>query len=596
MKHGRPVAIKVLHPELAATLGAERFLREIEIAANLTHPHILPLFDSGEAAGFFYYVMPYVEGESLRERMERDKEFSLQETIRITDQVASALTHAHERGVIHRDIKPGNIMLAGDQAIVADFGIARAVELAGKDRLTGTGLAIGTPAYMSPEQALGSEHVDATSDVYALSCVVYEMLIGRTPFDGATPQALLAKHAVDTVPGLRTYNAEIPIGVERAVSRALAKTPTDRFATATGLAAALSAAITVKAQIAEEQRVARQRWVRGLAVAGAVIAVGLASWWASNAFTAPGIEHLAVLPASNMTRDPEQEHFVDGVHEALIVELQRAGISIVARQSVLRYRNSDKPISEIAEELGVDALIQPVVAREGDSVIVHVSLYDARSQLPLWSESFPAQVESVLALYRDVTRRIADQIGAVLSAQTEARLAERPIVDPQAYEDVLLGEFHLQRFTPEAFTIALQYFESALAIDSLYAPAHLGIASVWGRRAQANLISPKEARPLREVHFAKALALDPESARANFMLASALVWGDWEVEAGEAAFRRALDLDPNDAEQQVFYGHVLAILGRGDEARRHGMRGMELDSLNPFVVGLWGALLTMLDA
>ena len=273
-----------------------------------------------------------------------------------------------------------------------------------------------------------------------------------------------------------------------------------------------------------------------------------------------------------------------------------SGISIVARQSVLRYRNSDKPISEIAEELGVDALIQPVVAREGDSVIVDVSLYDARSQLPLWTESFPAQVESVLGLYRDVTRRIADQIGAVLSAQTEARLAERPIVDPQAYEDVLLGEFHLQRFTPEAFTIALQYFESALAIDSLYAPAHLGIASVWGRRAQANLVSPKEPRPLREVHFAKALALDPESARANFMLAASLVWGDWEVEAGEAAFRRALDLDPNDAEQQVGYGHVLAILGRGDEARRHGMRGMELDSLNPFVVGLWGALLPMLDA
>jgi len=187
LKHRRQVAIKVLRPELAASLGVERFVREIEIAANLTHPHILPLFDSGEADGFLYYVMPFIEGESLRERLDREEKLGVQESIRLTDQVASALNYAHESGLVHRDIKPENILLARDQAVVADFGIARAVEAAGGERLTGTGLAVGTPAYMSPEQAVGDKNTDARSDVYALGCVVYEMVSGRAPFEGDTP-------------------------------------------------------------------------------------------------------------------------------------------------------------------------------------------------------------------------------------------------------------------------------------------------------------------------------------------------------------------------------------------------------------------------
>jgi len=200
LKHERQVAVKVLRPELAAALGPERFHQEIKIAANLTHPHILPLHDSGEADGFLYYVMPFIEGESLRDRLVREKKLSVPDSVRIVEQVASALSHAHERGVVHRDIKPDNILLAGDQAMVADFGIARAVEVAGGERLTGTGLAVGTPAYMSPEQAVGDKNIDARSDVYALGCVVHEMVAGRAPFEGDTPQALLAKHAVDTAP------------------------------------------------------------------------------------------------------------------------------------------------------------------------------------------------------------------------------------------------------------------------------------------------------------------------------------------------------------------------------------------------------------
>jgi eukaryotic-like serine/threonine-protein kinase len=593
VKHGREVAIKVLRPELAVSLGVERFVREIEIAAKLTHPHILPLFDSGETEGFLYYVMPYIQGESLRDRLNREEKLSMPETIRITGQIASALSYAHERGVVHRDIKPENILLAGDQAIVADFGIARAVELAGGERLTGTGLAMGTPAYMSPEQAFGSAAVEATTDVYAMGCVIYEMLTGHPPFEGATPQALLAKHAVDAVPGLRTLDPEISGPVERAVQRALAKEPADRYGTATDLAAALTDAATPEAAMAEARRVSRRRWMRGLVAAAVVGLLTVGGWWFTSALSAHPIRRLAVLPASNMTRDTTQDYFVDGVHEALVTELQRAGIAVIARQSVLQYRDTDKPISQIAEELGVDALIQPSVGREGDSVIVDATLYDGRSQLAVWTGSFPAHVTGVLGLYRTISGQIATAIGAVLSEQTQTRLAERPIVDPQVYDAVLRGRDRLRRFTPEDFTIALRYFESALAIDSTYAPAYVGVASVWGYRAQAGLVPALQARPQVREYLDRALVLDSGLTSAH-ALQSAWLWvAEWNMEAGAAEYRRTLELDPNDAESHVFYGHILAILGRTDDAVAQGRLAMELDPLNSFVRGLYGTLLMM---
>ena len=593
VKHARQVAIKVLHPDLAASIGADRFVREIEIAARLAHPHILPLFDSGEADGFLYYVMPYVDGESLHDRLQRTGPLPLAEVVRLTEQVASALSYAHEQGVIHRDIKPGNILLAGDQAIVADFGIARAVAAAGGTRITGTGLAIGTPAYMSPEQAFGSASIDTTTDVYALGCVVYEMLAGHPPFEGATPQALMGQHALETVPGLHLSDAGLTASVERVVLRALAKEPGDRFQTAGGLAVALAGAITDEARAEEVQRRTRRRWARGAIGVSLVAALSLGGWWIRGQFAARPIELLAVLPASNMTRDPAQDYFVDGVHEALVTELQRAGLSIIARQSVLQYRDTDKSIRQIAKELGVDALIQPAVGRSGDSVFVDISLYDGPSQLPLWTASFPARVEGVLGVYRDVSRRIAQEIGVVLSTQATARLGERPTIDPRAYEAILRGQFHLRQFTPQDFTLALQYFESTLAIDPDYAPAHVGVAAVWLYRSQAGITTRAESQPNVERHLRRALALDPQLASALQLEAADLVWGQWKLDAGAEAFRRAIALDPNNAQLRVFYGHVLMIQGKFEEALQEGRLAVQLDPLNAFVTGLYGTILSM---
>ena len=274
LKHRRPVAIKLLRPELASALGPERFLREIELTASLQHPHILPLLDSGMlvlgGGSRPYYVMPYVEGETLGDRLARERQLPVDEAVKITSDVASALGYAHEHGVVHRDIKPGNILLSGGQAVVADFGIARALSVASADRLTETGLALGTPYYMSPEQAAGDPHLDGRSDVYALASVLYEMLAGEPPYTGPTAQAIIAKRMVDSIPHIRTIRETVPEGVERAITRALAKAPADRFRTAPEFADALNRSATMPPD--SHPVVRAKRWRIAAVVLAALIA------------------------------------------------------------------------------------------------------------------------------------------------------------------------------------------------------------------------------------------------------------------------------------------------------------------------------------
>ena len=591
LKHGRPVAVKVLRPELSYELGVDRFLREIRIAATLTHPHILPLFDSGDADGYLFFVMPYIEGETLRHRLTREGRLSVGETVRLVGEIGAALGRAHEAGVVHRDVKPENILLESGHALVTDFGVARAVDAAGGDRLTRTGMAVGTPTYMSPEQVTGEGPIDARSDIYALACLSYEMLAGEPPFTGSSAPAVVAGHLAKEAPALQERGVQAPAGVERVIRRALEKDPADRFATTSEMIDALGSAVTAEAIRADELSAKRRRWGRRAAAGTALAALAAGGWWVAGELGGPTIERLAVLPASNLTRDPDQDAFVDGVHEALVSELQRAGISIVARQSVLRYRGSDLPVRRIAEELSVDGLIEPAVGREGDSVVVDVRLYDSRTELPVWSASFESRMEGVLGLYRDVSRSIADELGTVLSAGTVVRLAERPVGDPRAIEAVYNGQFHLRRFTPQDLEIARRHFQEALASDSTLAPAHLGLAMVWGYRAQSGLVPMSEARPLLDRYATRAVALDPRLARARFVEAARTVWADWDVEAGERAMLDVLALDPNDAETRVLYGHVMMILGRYDEALALGREALELDPLNPFVTGLHGVIL-----
>ena len=322
LRHHRQVAVKVLRPDLAAAMGPERFLREIEIAANLTHPHILPLHDSGEAEGFLYYVMPYVEGESLRDRLNREKQLGVDEALEITEEVADALSYAHSHDVVHRDIKPENILLSGSHAVVADFGIARAVSEAGGEKLTQTGLAVGTPAYMSPEQASADAELDGRSDVYSLGCVLYEMLSGKPPYTGPTAQAIMAKRLADPVPSVRRVRETIPPEVDQALTKAMAKVPADRFASGTHFVEALNAKnspLTLSNRVSRSAKVAVTTLVIALVV---TVSVFVASG-GSDLIR----EQVVVATFDNRTGDPSLDPIGRAATDWIVQGLTRTNIT-----------------------------------------------------------------------------------------------------------------------------------------------------------------------------------------------------------------------------------------------------------------------------
>jgi len=548
LKHSRQVAVKVLHPELAAAIGATRFMREIEIAARLTHPHILMLIDSGEADGHLFYVMPFIEGESLHDRLKREHKLPLHEAVRIMDQVASALSHAHAQGVVHRDVKPANILLSGDQAIVADFGIARAVQSAGAAKLTGTGMALGTPAYMSPEQAFDQHLVDGRTDVYAMGCVLFEMLTGRTPFESKTALALLAKHAATKAPSVRSVDPDLPLFVDRAVSQALAKERAQRFESPRDFADTLL----------------------------------------SEAVVAPvGRRRIAVLPPVNIGNDPDRQYLVLGLHEALISQIGRGDVAVLARTSVLQYQDADRPAKDVCHDLDVEAVVESSLFCVGDSLGVQASLVDGATEENLWSGSYDGDMSSVLSLYREATGSIAEGIHGALGLSSLAR-GERPTVDPAAYEKYMRGRVYQQSFNPADLDRAVSYFEAALEIEPDYAPAHAGISLIWGSKIVLGMVPGDEYGPTWKETAERAVALDPNLAEAHQVLGQALTWFDFDWVKAEEAYKRAIELDPNEPQASIFYSHLLAMLHRVEESDEQIARALDIDPFNPFTQLLGG--------
>jgi eukaryotic-like serine/threonine-protein kinase len=572
VRHGRTVAIKVLLPELAESIGAERFLREIEVTAGLVHPNILPLLDSGEADGLLYYVMPFIEGESLGDRLKREPQLPLDDAVAIGGQVAAALNYAHERGIVHRDIKPANILLHDGQAMVADFGIAKAVTMAGGQALTSTGLSIGTPLYMSPEQIDGAKALDGRADVYSLGCVLYHMLVGEVPFTGPSSAAIMARHAVDPAAPLTTVRPELPKAVDRAVQKALAKSPADRFASTSGFADALEKAGGLDPH--EERRKARR--ARRLAAGFLAVAVAAIGWLG---FQGPGAApmRVAVLPVE-LQGEEEQAYLASGIHSALITELGQIGMFVVGRRSVSRYRDGALGIREIAEDLGVDALVEAeVFPLGGDELRIVARLVDGQSEGSLWNESFEARVQDIISISRAVASGIARVTRLRLTEEAEARLAESSAVDPGAYRAVLQARYLLGNLTPAGLDSAQVLFEQALALDPEYAGAHLGIAEVWTFRRQMGIVPPYQASPLARVAAQNALRYDSLSAAVQAYRASAAAWEDWDWETADAAFRHALTLDPGDARTRAFYGHLLVLSGRPEESRVQADSALALD-------------------
>ena len=538
VKHHRRVAIKVLRPELAALLGPDRFLREVEIAASLNHPHILALYDSGEADGFLFYVMPYITGESLRHKLDREKQLSVDETLNITRQVASALSHAHAQNVIHRDVKPENILLHEGEAMVADFGIAIAVSAAANDRLTLTGLAVGTPAYMSPEQAAGERELDARSDVYSLGCVLYEMLAGEPPYTGATAQALIAKRMVDPVPAVRRLRATVPLGIEQALTKALAKVPADRFASALAFAEALTAP-------------ARPR--------------------------GPSV---AVLPFLNLSADPENEYFADGITEDVIAHLSKIrALKVISRSSVMPFKQRTQSPKEIAARLEVATLLEGSVRRIGDRVRIVAQLIDAETQQHLWTETYDRQLTDIFAIQTDVALHIAAALNAELSRDEQARIRKDATSDLEAYQLYLQGRHWFVRYTPEGMQRATEYFEQAIVRDPGYALAYASLAMAYAEMGETGALAPDVAYPRARDAVAHALRLDSALGEAHCTVAFLKTLWDFDWAGAEREFKRALELSPNSADAYDLYGRMCSALGRHDEAIALQQRAQKLDPL-----------------
>jgi serine/threonine-protein kinase len=585
LRHDRPVALKVVHEDLARSLGRERFLREIRTAARLQHPHILSVHDSGEAAGRLWFTMPYVEGESLRQRLARERQLPLREALRITEECARALDHAHQHGVIHRDIKPENVLLTADgSTLVADFGIAKALDAADAEgvgaALTETGLVVGTPAYMSPEQSTGQRELDARTDVYSLGCVLYEMLAGEPPYVGASPQAVIAKRLTEPVPRVGTLR-HVPPQIERAVTTALARSPADRFLTAGDLAGALAAGDAPGP--AERVRFRLGRRARTIATIAAAMASGAGAGWLL--LTRPwesrgGADSVAVLPFVNLSREPGNEYFADGIAEELTATLGRVeGLRVAARTSAFAYKGKNPDLSEIRQRLGVESVLEGSVRRAGERVRVTARLVDARDGRQLWSDIYEREARDVFGVQQELSRAIAVALrGRLAESQVQARQA--PVAD--AYDLYLRGRHAWRRRTWEGLLQARDLLEEAIERDPRFAAAHAGLADVYAVMALWNDVPPGETYPRAKAAALRALALDSLLAGPHSTLGEVYTMHEWDWTAAEREFRRSLELDPDDANTWHWYGgDLLAIQGRWEEAIAATQRARALDPLSP---------------
>ena len=418
IKHHRKVAVKVLRPELAASVGANRFLREIQVAAGLNHPHILSLHDSGEADGLLYYVMPFVDGESLRTKLQRNNQLSIEEAVRLALQIADALSFAHSHNVVHRDIKPENILLANGHASLADFGIAQAICAGCGEDFTVRGVPIGTPAYMSGEQAIGGD-VDCRTDVYSLGCVLFEMLAGRLPYRGQTVEEMFALHLTDPIPSVLEHRPDAPKALDDVVRKALAKSRRDRFADASEFAKALRELGTEPAVAPTTRGRSRYKFVGALAFVLILAGAGLLLNQTGDAQPVASpqrIESLAVLPFANLSGDASEQPFVDGMTDLLITRLAEVSVfTVISRRSVMRYKETDKSLPDIATELNVDAIVEGSVLRVGDRVRIGAQLIHATTDRHLWATDYEWDLQDVLALQSEVARAITEAITAELA-------------------------------------------------------------------------------------------------------------------------------------------------------------------------------------
>lgn len=613
----RRIVVKVLPPELAAEVSTERFKREIQLAAQLNHPHIVPLLSAASSEGLLYYTMPYAEGESLRSLINRERQLSVELAVRVAQEVADALDYAHARGIVHRDIKPENILLSGEHAVVTDFGIARAVSFSTEaSALTSATVTVGTPAYMSPEQASAERDIDGRSDIYALACVLFEMLAGEPPFTGPTQQSVIAKRFTQSAPRVRLSRETVPGWLDEAIARGLATIPADRFQTAREFARALGAGSTSSdrgefatqprdtlSKGASAHRLNSRTGVLAAVAAVALLALGYGAFRLRpgkpgtippvrriSTASAGGPTTIAVLPFANLSAEPENEFFADGMTDELINSLAGIeGLRVAARSSVFALKGKRLDVRVVGDTLGVGAVLEGSVRRSGSRLRVTAQLVNAEDGYQIWSDDFDREMSDIFQVQDEIARAIVNALRVKL-IRTSARTAsaEGPTGSAEAYDLYLKGRFFLNNQGVQGSPRALEYFEHALTLDPTFARAHTGAALSRMRMGMAGRGRPQALMPQAKASALRALAVDSSLAEAHTSLAHVLFVWEWNYDEAEREFRKAIALDPDGATTRWLFGILLLDQRRFREAETEFRTAHSLEPLLPHTSSLLG--------
>ena len=614
---GRRVVVKVLPPEVAAGVKVERFKREIQFLARLNHPHIVPLLAAGGDGALSYYVMPFMQGESLRARIVAHGALPAGEVVRTLREVASALAFAHQSGIVHRDIKPDNVLITGGAAMVTDFGVAKALSVSTGDgdpnALTSLGIALGTPSYIAPEQASADPTSDHRADIYSFGAMAYEMLSGRPPFSARTPQAMLAAHITEDAEPLIERVPDVAPALNSLVMRCLEKLPANRPQTADEIVNLLdnivltrNAAVTPSGAAGAYQGEAPEstepllrstanaasyrRYLLVLGVIGLIALVFLAKWLLGRDQDSPGgtvaggtsaSKSIAVLPLVNVNGDSLNEYFSDGMSDEIMVALSKVpGLRVASRTSAFAFKGKRLDAREIGRRLNVGALLEGTVRRDGENLRVNVQLTNVADNLALWSDSYERRMKDVFAVQDSISQAIVAALSLTLSGADSARLVKRGTDQVAAYDLYLKGRFFVGKNTERDIRKGLDYYEQALIGDPKYARASAGVAYAWIALAD-DYVAPREAYPRAKSAALDAIRIDPTLAEARAALGAVHLWYDWDVPSASRELQAAIRLDPNGVYAYRYYGNLLKATGKFDSALAVIRRAQQLEPLSP---------------
>jgi eukaryotic-like serine/threonine-protein kinase len=602
---GREIIVKVLSSEVAADLSVERFRREIHLAAKLQHPHIVPLLSAGEVDGAPYFTMPFVEGESLRARLSRVGALPVPEVVRILREVVSALGYAHKHGVAHRDIKPDNIMLTDEFALVTDFGVAKALTESSKGpgaaTLTGLGVTLGTPAYMAPEQVTADPSIDHRADIYGVGVMGYEMLTGSLPFGGRSMQATLVAHAVEKPEPVERRRPGIPHPLASMIMQCLEKHPADRPQTATELLTTLDAVQAERGMSAGSSAAKRRNVTIAAAVAGVIVLAAGVIYATGNRRDQAGsgpaptqLRSVAVLPLSNVGGDPKDEYFSDGMTDELANALSKLpGLRVASRTSAYAFKGrKDADVGDIGRKLHVQAILEGAVRRSGDRLRVGAQLTNVSDGLAVWSDTYERSTNDIFAVQDDIARAIATALKLKLGVSAaELSSASHGTDNVDAYDSFLRGRYLWNRRGAANLRRALAHFEESIARDPRFARAYAGLAITYAILPEYTDSAPRDGLARTRSAASRALALDSTLAEAHTALGLAAVHA-WDFRAGEAEYKKAIALDPQYPTAHQWYGELLYHTGRIDSSFVEIRRAVALDPLAPIPYLALGYALT----